>query len=338
MSGRWKTALGLGISGLFLWWTFHGEDLGAIGRRLGSADLLWLGLAGAISTAGGLIRALRWRLLLAPLGVTTSLYSRWSALNIGFMVTNVYPGRLGELVRPLALSRMTPVSVSGALGSVVLERVLDTVALVLLLLLTLLLPTFPSDATVLGRPIGLAATGAIFLAIAALVFLGLIIAWPSALLSTIHRLTAFLPEHVTEGMAEKVESFVQGLQLLRQPAALSQALGWSLLLWVWMAASFWAGFRAFGIELGGIAALFTQCAVSVFVAIPAGPGFIGTMQAGIAVSVQEVFGITAEQTLSLAVGYHLAGYIPVTALGLYYASKLGLRMKSVESEVEAAFE
>jgi uncharacterized protein (TIRG00374 family) len=338
LSARWRTAIGLAISGLFLWWAFHGEDLGAIGRRLASADPLWLLAAGGISTVGGLIRAIRWRLLLVPLGVESGLYSRWAALNIGFMVTNVYPGRLGEIVRPLALSRMTSVSFSGALGTVVLERVLDTVALVLLLLITLLSPTFPSGATVLGRPIGLAVTGAIILAVTALVILGLVIAWPSALVRVARKITSFLPGHVGEGMTEKVESFVQGLQLLRQPSALLQAIGWSLFLWVWMAASFWAGFRAFGIELDAIAALFTQCAVSVFVAIPAGPGFIGTMQAGIAVSVQEVFGVSADQTLSLALGYHFAGYVPVTALGLYYASRLGLRLKTVESEVEAAKE
>lgn len=338
MSGRWKTAIGLVISGLFLWWTFRGEDLGAIGARLASADPVWLLVAGGVSTAGGVIRAIRWRLLLAPLGVETGLYSRWAALNIGFMVTNVYPGRLGEFARPLALSRMSPVSVSGALGTVVLERVLDTLALVLLLLAVLISPAFPRGATVLGRPISVAVTGAITLAIAAVVFLGLVIAFPAALTGAARRVGALLPARLGEGLAEHLDSFVQGLQLLRRPSSLVKALAWSLALWVWMAASFWAGFRAFGIELDAVAALFTQCAVSVFVAIPAGPGFLGTMQAGIAVSVQEVFGVTAEQTLSLAVGYHLAGYVPVTALGLYYASRLGLHMKSVESEIEAAME
>jgi hypothetical protein len=87
-----------------------------------------------------------------------------------------------------------------------------------------------------------------------------------------------------------------------------------------------------------MAALFTQCAVSVFVAIPAAPGFLGTMQAGIAVSVHEVFGVAAGPTLSLAIGYHLAGFIPVTLLGLYYASRLGLRVGAVESEAESALE
>jgi uncharacterized protein (TIRG00374 family) len=330
--------VGLLTSAFFLWLTFRGEDLGEIWCQFMSGDPYWLMLAGAIATSGGLIRALRWRLLLSPLKVETSLHSRWAALNIGFMVTNVYPGRLGEIVRPLALSRMAPVTMSGALGTVVLERVLDTVALVLLLLISLLAPTFPSDATVLGRPIGIAVIAAVVLAVTILVLMVCIIVWPSRLTVVAVGLARRLPGHLDDGLAEKLESFVSGLQLLRRPAAMVQAMAWSLLLWVWMAGSFWAGFRAFGIELGAMAALFTQCAVSVFVAIPAAPGFLGTMQAGIAVSVHEVFGVAAGPTLSLAIGYHLAGFIPVTLLGLYYASRLGLRVGAVESEAESALE
>ncbi len=150
----WKAWAGVGVSAFLLWWVFRGEDLGTIGQQITSANPLLLILAGAISTAGGLIRALRWRLLLQPLGVPVSLNARWKSLNIGFAVTNLALGRLGELARPFALSKMVPVSTSGAFGTVVLERVLDMVALLILLLLTLLAPAFPSDATILGRPMG----------------------------------------------------------------------------------------------------------------------------------------------------------------------------------------
>ena len=338
MKFNWKVGLGLAISALFLWWTFRGEDLGRIWAQLTSADPLWLLASGAILTAGGLIRALRWRLLLRPLGVETSLYSRWASLNIGFMATNVFAARLGEIVRPFALSRMTPVSMSGALGTIVLERVLDAIALLLLLLVTLLAPSFPDDATVLGRSIEYAVVGVILVSVVALALVSLIIHWPSRFTSLVRWMARILPGHVQEGLIGHLESFISGLALLRSPVALLQALLWSLALWIWMAASFWAAFKAFDIDLGVTAALFTQCAVSIFVSIPAGPGFIGTLQAGVSVSVQEVFGVAAEPTLSLAVGYHIAGFIPVTLLGLYYASRLGLRLGSIESDAEDALE
>lgn len=334
----WKVALGLVVSAFFLWWTFRGEDMGLIWARLTAADFRWLLASGAISTGGGLVRALRWRLLLRPIGVETSLHSRWASLNIGFMVTNVFPARLGEIVRPYALSRMTPISMSGALGTIVLERVLDTIAVLLLLFVTLLAPSFPQDATVMGRSIEYAVAGAIVLAGLALVFVALVIGWPSRVTGLVRGLARILPGHLQERLSTELESFMSGLALLRRPVALFQALLWSLAVWLTMAASFWAGFRAFDIDLGVTAAVFTQCAVSMFVAIPAGPGFIGTLQAGVAVSVQEVFGIAAEPTLSLAIGYHLAGFIPVTILGLYYASRLGLRLTSIESDAEEALQ
>jgi uncharacterized protein (TIRG00374 family) len=231
---------------------------------------------------------------------------------------------------------MAPVSTSAALGTVVLERVLDAIALLLLLALALLSPSFPETPTVLGRPVGWAASGALIVSLAALATVGAMVAAPTKVSRIVQALGRLLPGRVAEGLSRHAASFLEGLQLIRQPIPFLTALFWSIVLWAWMAASFWTAFRAFGIELGATAAVFTQCAVSIFVALPAGPGFIGTMQAGVAVSLQEVFGVSAEQTLSLAVGYHLAGFVPVTLLGLYYATGLGLRLRSIESEAEAA--
>lgn len=145
-----------------------------------------------------------------------------------------------------------------------------------------------------------------------------------------------LPKRWTEHLTAGLVGFLAGFESVRRPAVLAKALLWSLLLWVWWAAAFWTSFRAFGIELGFTAAVFTQCAVSIFIALPAGPGFIGSMEAGVSVSLREVFGVPAESTLSLALGYHLAGFIPVTILGLYYAWDLGLRLRSIESQADAA--
>ncbi len=333
----WKAWAGLGVSAFLLWLVFRGEDLGAIGQQIESADPVMLILAGAIATAGGLVRALRWRLLLEPLGVPVSLNARWKALNIGFTVTNLSPlPRLGELARPFALSKMVPVSTSGALGTVVLERVLDMVALLILLLVTLLAPAFPSDATMFGRPIGYAVTGAMVIGFVALGIVASLVLWPDRAIRIARSIGDRLPGHAGDRIVDALEAFLTGLDLLRQPAALLKSLLWSLLLWVWMAASFWAAFRAFGIDLGFTAALFTQCVVSVFVAIPAGPGFIGTLQAGVLVAVSGVFNIPETEALSMSVGYHLAGYIPVTLLGLYYGWTLRLRYSAIKIETEPA--
>lgn len=336
MKKHGKTGLTLAVSGICLWWVFRDEDLGEIGRHIVEADPILLAAAGLIATAGGLIRAVRWKLLLAPTGMSTSLNSRWKALNIGFMVTNIALGRLGEIARPFALSRLTPVSMSAALGTVVLERVLDTIALLFLLILTLLAPTFPTGATVIGWPIGYAVMGVAVLAVAGIAVLGLFLFRPKAAVRVTESLAGRLPRRIGEGLRNAFEEFLSGLELLRAPGSLAVALLWSVFLWVWMSFSFWVGFQAFGIRAGFVAALFTQCVVSAFVAIPAGPGFIGTLQVGVTIGLHEVFGVAAGPTLSLAVGYHVAGYIPVTLLGLFYAWRLGLSLGTIRSKAEPA--
>jgi len=162
--------------------------------------------------------------------------------------------------------------------------------------------------------------------------------WPNSFRRLLRAVAVLLPGHIAVRLLGAFERFLCGLQSVRRPMALLRGFLWSLLLWLWMAGAFWCAFRAFGIELGFTAAMFTQCAVSLFVAIPAGPGFIGTLQAGVSIGVHEVFGIAAEPTLSLAVGYHLAGFVPITLLGLYYAWGLGLHLRSMEGEVESALE
>lgn len=326
----WKAWAGVAVSLVLLWWVFRGEDLGEIAGQVAEAELAFLVLAGAVNVSGGLFRAIRWRLLLSALGHDVPLAARWKALNIGFAVTNLAYGRLGEVARPFALSKMAPVTTSAGLGTIALERVLDLVALTALLLLTLLAPAFPSDATVLGQPISVAVTGVVGLGAAALASAVLLAVWPSGVRTLAVPIISLFPARVADPLASAFDDFLAGLGLLRSPGAVLRAMAWSLVVWVWMAGSFWAAFEAFGLELGFTAALFTQCVVAVFVAIPAAPGFIGTLQAGVLVAVSGVFGLPDTEVLSMSLGYHFAGYIPVTALGVYYAWALRIEISSLK--------
>jgi uncharacterized protein (TIRG00374 family) len=332
----WRAALGIGISIFLLWWVFRGEDLGAIAVHMREADFLMLLAAVAVATFGYLIRAIRWHLLLKPLADRTTLRSRFAAVNIGFMANNLLPARMGEVARAYALSRMEPVTTSGALASLVVERTLDALALLLLLMVTLAAPSFPVGATVLGRPIGAAVVGLLVILGILLTVLLLMILWPRPILALTERIGQAVPGKVGEKLVGVVEAFIDGLKVLHNPVLLLKAMLWSIVLWLWMALSFWMAFRAFGIDQNFVAAMFTQCAVALFVAVPAAPGFIGTFHAGVAVSLQEVFGVAAEPTLSLAVGYHIGGFIPVTIIGLYYLSRLGVSLSEVSSVEDGA--
>ena len=120
----WKAVVGVGVSAFFIWWVLRGEDPGQIVEQMSQANPWYFLASILVGTAGYFIRALRWNVLLQPVSPDTRLRSRFSAICIGFAVNNVFPARLGELARPFALSRVEPVTVSGAFGSLVVERFL----------------------------------------------------------------------------------------------------------------------------------------------------------------------------------------------------------------------
>ena len=89
------------------------------------------------------VRALRWKVLLHPLKPDTALRSRFAGVSIGFAINNIFVGRLGELARAFALTRVEPITLSGSVGSLVVERFLDAIVLGTLFLVPMALPSFP---------------------------------------------------------------------------------------------------------------------------------------------------------------------------------------------------
>jgi uncharacterized membrane protein YbhN (UPF0104 family) len=124
-------------------------------------------------------------------------------------------------------------------------------------------------------------------------------------------------------------SFLQGLAALRDPRLLVKGLAWSFAFWGWNAVSFWLAFKAFGIELGYVPALFVQAIIAIGVAAPAAPGFFGTFHWAAKAGLFEVYGASEAATLAFAFGYHLGGFIPVTLMGLWYAGRLGVSLKEI---------
>jgi glycosyltransferase 2 family protein len=320
----WKAVLGIVISALLIWWVLRGVDPQEVWAEVSRANWWLLLAAVAVATSGFLVRALRWKLLLHPLQPNTGLRNRFAAVNIGFAANNLLPARVGEFARAWAISKVEPVSISGAIGSLVVERFLDAVAIVLLLMVALLHPSFPTGATVGGQPLA----GLVWVVVIALggvlTFLTLLVLFPRSLVAWADRLARILPERFGRKVIEVLDAFLGGLGSLKDPRLLVGAFLWSVGFWAWNATSFWLAFHAFGIDEGYITALFVQSVIALGVAVPSAPGFFGTFHAAAVVGLHEVYGAGEGATLAFAFGYHLGGFIPVTLIGLWYAGQLGL--------------
>ena len=336
MPGGWRAVLGISVSVLLIWWILRDVEPGQLLGELRGANG-WLLLAAiAVATSGFLVRAFRWSVLLHPIRSGTSLGSRFAAVCIGFALNNLLPARAGELARAWSISRIEPLPVSGALGSLVAERFLDGVAILLLLGAAVLLPGFPANATIGSRPLAGVLLAVLAAGGAGVLVLFLPVMFPASALRILDRGLRLVPGGRGMRLRELIEFFLRGLGALRDPRLFGQAVTWSLAIWAWNAVSFWLAFLAFGIDRGYAAALFVQGVIALGVAVPSAPGYFGTFHAAALVGLHEVYGVAEEATLAFAFGYHLGGFFPVTFLGLWYAGRLGLSLPELGKAGQAA--
>lgn len=341
---RLTVVLGLVLSVGLLWWALRDVSIVEMLDHLGRANPWLLAATVAAATGTFALRALRWRLLLLPALAESSFDSRFSAVCIGFMANNLLPARLGEFARVYAFARREPVTLSATFGSLVVERLLDGVILILFLFPAVWLADMegPGAATLL-RNVSIIAAGVVA---AGLLALGLLVRFPDPFLrvfsAAAHRLLSRGPADRAVGI---LASFVAGLGALRHGRLFAGVFAWTVVVWLWNGFSFWLGFLAFDIGRPGFSgALLLQSIIGFAVSVPSSPGFFGPFEAATRLTLTG-FGIQPARILSFAAGYHISTFIPVTVLGLWYAHRMGLSLAEVgrseevvEAEVERAGE
>jgi hypothetical protein len=114
--GLGRAAVGVAISVVALALVVQSVDLGAAWDTLRRAEPQWIAMLLAFLAADVLLRAVRWRVLLAPLA-DVPLSTTLGSLLVGYLANNVLPARLGEIVRSHDLGERTGISRSTILGS-----------------------------------------------------------------------------------------------------------------------------------------------------------------------------------------------------------------------------
>lgn len=313
---RWAMALlGIGVSVALLAWALQGVELREVAAHIRAARVGPLLLAVAVATSTFVIRMVRWRLLLRrDDGSAVPWPALWHAVAIGFMANNTLPFRAGEFLRSYAAARLGGVRFTAAFSSVAVERVFDGIAVIALLVVGLAAAGLPSGVSVAGVSVAGAATTAAIVCALALAAAAAVVAFPLAAERVVRRV---VPGHaLAERIVAIIEGVRHGLMVLRSPSRIAAVAGWSAVLWLVNAASFWIGFAAFDLPVGFAGALLLQGLLVIGISVPSTPGFVGPFEAVI-VAVLALYGIPKDPAFSYAITYHAATFMPIVLLGIW---------------------
>jgi uncharacterized protein (TIRG00374 family) len=291
------------VSAGLLAYAFSSVDLREVGTRLLHTHWGWLAVAAGLNLLAVWVRARRWRYLFPPAAAPERLFP---AVMIGFMGNNVLPLRAGEVMRVYVVHRRGQPFWT-TLATVVVERVLDALAIGLMLAALLLVLPVRSElrwSALLFMSVDLAAMAVLAVAAAA----------PDAGPRLARALLGRWPRLRAAALGA-LDTVNAGLGGVRARQHLLPLVAWSAGIWVVLALGVWAAFLAADLRLPWTAAWTVLAFLGLGVSLPSSPGFVGVVQVATVLAL-ELFAVPRTEALSFSLLLHAAQYVPVTAWGL----------------------
>jgi glycosyltransferase 2 family protein len=327
---RVRTVLILLLTFGLLWFFFRNADMVQVWaeiRRARPGLLLGAVLVTGLTYA---LRALRWQYVLSPLG-ETHFSNAFRATVIGFAATFLLPARAGEVIRPVLLARQEGLPATATFATIILERLMDMVTVLALFAVFVL----TVDPATIPQPAHFARVRAGGLLAAAVGAVALIVAFlaaghPERLGRWALKVEHVLPARLARMVAKFVESFTQGLGVMRQPRRLLVSLALSVPLWLSIAAGIWLTSLAFHITFPYVGSFLVMTILVVGVAMPT-PGAVGGFHAAYQIAVHSFFGAPDDRAIGAAIVLHAVSFVPVTLLGLFFMARDGLSLSRAQA-------
>jgi glycosyltransferase 2 family protein len=319
----------IAITVLFTYIALNGIDLKAAWRALQTCDYWWLIPALAAFGLGNVARALRWRSLFAP-GRRPPRGATLDATMIGYFYNSILPARAGEAARVLVLTQRSsspPVEIT---GTVVLERIYDVVAILVIFFFTeRWLPRVSWFGTAAIVAVGLAL--AITAAATVLVIYG---DRPvRVLLRPLRRFSPFTEERLERTVAE----LVHGLSGLHNRRVAFEALVWTIAAWMLSSVCAFFVMLAFHLGLPFGAAVLVQVAIGLAMILPSPPAAVGVFEGATLIALR-AYGVPHSTALPYALVLHLVNFVPFVLAGallLHYNARNPRRAGRVVSRTSA---
>jgi uncharacterized protein (TIRG00374 family) len=235
---------------------------------------------------------------------------------IGYLMNNVLP-RAGEVVRPYSLGKIESIPMGAVFGTVVVERMMDMMSFLILLLILPILYNGPlRESFPWLEQTGIVTATVIIGLLAVTTLLVLRRDFADLLLGKILRL---LPARVAGTLQRILHSFLDGFLFVKRPRNFAAILVLSFLIWFLYVLMMYVAFHAFSLQetIGLRAAVVVLTIATIGVALPT-PGSTGTYHFFVSASLTKLFSIPDELALSYATVTHAIVFIGTTVVGLYF--------------------
>lgn len=301
------------------------QDIRLMWSALQRADYLYVLLSMLVIVAGLLARGARWRALL---GGALPFSRAFSITNVAYLVNGVLPLRIGELARAyLATQAQPPVPAFKSISTIIVERLLDVVAVLLILALALASAPLPDE---------LRGAATFFAPAVVLGFVVLIML--AGMRARALRVAAWVVERVPFLQRWNVLAwlghFLDGLNPLTQPKALALVLMWTAASWVCSLASGYLLMLAFFEQADWTTTFLFTAAASLAVAVPAVPGNLGTYEVSILLALRTTgYGEPAGVATAFAIAVHAVNLLVNSALGVYGFVQEGVSLERLSQGV-----
>lgn len=310
------------------YYAFKDVSIAQLVKALSEVNYLYMIPALLMVTLTFVFRAIRWRYLVCSIKqVKTSELA--SPLMIGFM-SNVLPARAGEIIRPFLLSKKINISFSASFATIFVERLLDMLMFLILLVWVLLFSadtfaTGESGADLMDKMVMFGWTSLIG-SVGIFAFAALLQYKNELAMKIVFFFIRPLPEKWRKKITGMVISFTDGLKILKDLRGFLAALITSVLVWISMILTYYPLFMAFGIDAQVqvpvlTAAIVTSLAIGIFISVAPAPGFLGSFNAACVVALHEIFGVTEAIAASFSIVAWLVAMGSVIVVGLIYAVK-----------------
>ncbi|MBN2045998.1 MAG: flippase-like domain-containing protein [Anaerolineales bacterium] len=327
---KWQFWLGVAISAFFLYLVLKDIEFAVLWQETLKANY-WLILPGVAAYFVGLwVRAWRWHYLLRPVKAV-STKAMFPIVAMGYAGNNIFPARAGEVLRAVVLKTKEGVPISASLATIIVERVYDGVVMLAFIFVNLAELSRLTEDIVLFRDFTIqdvALWGSVLFFGVLVVFLAAAM-MPKFTLKVVRWLAERLvPERFRQKVMDIAVRFLDGLASLSSPVEALMVFLTSVVIWLLETVKYWFVMHAFRFVISFFALMLMNGVVNLATTIPSAPGYLGTFDLP-GIKVLGAYGIPAELAASYTFVLHFALWFPVTAVGLYYMWREGIKWQKV---------